>query len=187
MLNIFPWACLPSVGSLRGDASSCLLPIFSLHCLFFHGWVWKVLYMFRILVLFWTCGLQIFFQSKACIFTLLTDFFFFWQSNSYILMKSIYQFFLLWTMLLVSSLRTLYLTLDPQIFLYFLKKLLKCSWFSMLCQFLLYSKVTQSYIYIHSFPHIIFHHVLSQEIGYSFLCCTLGPHCLSILNGILIY
>ena len=33
--------------------------------------------MFRILVLFWTCGLQIFFQSKACIFTLLTDFFFF--------------------------------------------------------------------------------------------------------------
>ena len=33
--------------------------------------------MFRILVLFWTCGLQIFFQSKACLFPILTDFFFF--------------------------------------------------------------------------------------------------------------
>ena len=27
----------------------------------------------------------------------------------------------------------------------------------MWCQFLLYSKVTQSYMYIHSFSHIIFH------------------------------
>ena len=38
--------------------------------------------------------------------------------------------------------------------------------------FLLCSKVTQSYIYMHSSSYIIFHHVLSQEIGYSSLCCT---------------
>ena len=58
----------------------------------------------------------------------------------------------------------------------------------MLCQFLLYSKMTQSYIYKHSFYHIlfIFHHVLSQETGYRSLCCTAGPHCLSILNGIVV-
>ena len=81
----------------------------------------------------------------------------------------------------------------------FFKKLLKYSWFAMLYQFLLYSKVTQSYICvfcicvyiiykmdidIHSFSHIIFHHVLSQEIRYSSLCCSVRPHCLSILNGI---
>jgi len=42
------------------------------------------------------------------------------------------------------------------------------------------------YIYIHTpfFSHIIFHHVLSQEVGYSSLCYTAGPHCLSILNVI---
>ena len=32
------------------------------------------------------------------------------------------------------------------------------------CQFLLYSKVTQSYIYTHSSSHIIFYHVVSQEM-----------------------
>ena len=31
---------------------------------------------------------------------------------------------------------------------------------------------------------IIFHHVLSQETGYSSLGYTVGPHCLSILNVI---
>ena len=71
-------------------------------------------------------------------------------------------------------------------FLYFLTFLkLKYSWFTMLCQFLLYSKVTQLYththICTHSFSHIIFHHVLSQEIGYSSLCCTVGPCSSSIL------
>ena len=50
----------------------------------------------------------------------------------------------------------------------------------MLCQFLLCSKVMQSYTYIHSLSHILFHHVLSQETGYSSLCYTVGPHCLSI-------
>ena len=57
-------------------------------------------------------------------------------------------------------------------------------WFAMLCQFLMYSIVTQSYIYIHSFSHTIFYHVLSQKIGYSSLYCTVGPHYLSILNVI---
>ena len=47
----------------------------------------------------------------------------------------------------------------------------------MLCQFLLQSKVIQSYICTHSFSHTIFHHVLSQEVGYSSLCCTVGPQC----------
>ena len=47
------------------------------------------------------------------------------------------------------------------------------SWFTMLCQFLLYSIYSLS-------PSIMFY----PQIGYSFLCCTIGPHCLSILNGI---
>ena len=55
------------------------------------------------------------------------------------------------------------------------------SWLIMLHQFLLYRKVTQSCMYIYSFSHIIFHHVLSQEIRYNLLCYTVGPHCLSIL------
>ena len=58
------------------------------------------------------------------------------------------------------------------------------SWFTILCQFLLHSKVTQSYIYINALSHIIFQHVLSQEIGYSSLSCTVGPHCLAILHGL---
>ena len=33
------------------------------------------------------------------------------------------------------------------------------------------------YIYTHSFSYIIFHYVLSQEIGYSFLGYKVGPHC----------
>ena len=57
------------------------------------------------------------------------------------------------------------------------------SWFTMF-QFLLYSKVTQTYKYIHYFSHILFHHVLSQEIGQSSLCYTIGSQCLSILNVI---
>lgn len=40
------------------------------------------------------------------------------------------------------------------------------------------------YIYLHSFSHTIFHHILSQENGYSSLCCTVGPRCLPILNVI---
>ena len=37
----------------------------------------------------------------------------------------------------------------------------------------------------HSFFHTTFHHVVSQEIGYSSLCYTAGPHCLPILNDTL--
>lgn len=55
------------------------------------------------------------------------------------------------------------------------------NWFIMFCQFLPRSKVTQAYIYIHSFSHIIFYHVPSQMIGYSSLCYIPGSHCLSIL------
>ena len=40
-------------------------------------------------------------------------------------------------------------------------------------------------IHIHTFfSYILFHYVLSQEIGYSSLCYTVGPCCLSILNVI---
>ena len=49
----------------------------------------------------------------------------------------------------------------------------------MLCQFTMHSKVTQLYIYIYFLSYIIFHHSLSQETGYSPLCYTVGPHCLS--------
>ena len=34
------------------------------------------------------------------------------------------------------------------------------------------------------FSHTIIHHILSQEVGYTSLCYTVGSHCLSILNVI---
>ena len=43
---------------------------------------------------------------------------------------------------------------------------------TMLCELMLYSKVTQL--------HILFHYVWSQYIDQSSLCCTAGP-CLSVL------
>ena len=58
------------------------------------------------------------------------------------------------------------------------------SWFTVFCQFLLYSKMTQLYIYIHSFSHIFLHHIPSQVIRYSSLCCTAGSHCLRTPNAI---
>ena len=51
-------------------------------------------------------------------------------------------------------------------------------------QSLLYSKVTQFYTDIRYFFNILFHYGLPQEIGYSSLCYTVGPWCLSILNVI---
>ena len=51
----------------------------------------------------------------------------------------------------------------------------------MLCQLLLYSEVTQLYIYIYIVFHILFHYGLSQDIEYSSLHYTVGPCCLSIL------
>ena len=64
-----------------------------------------------------------------------------------------------------------------------IKTLFYYSWFTMSCQFLLYSKVTQLYIYIHAFCHIILH-VPSQVIRNSSLCYTAGSHCLSIPDAI---
>ena len=69
-----------------------------------------------------------------------------------------------------------------QSYFYQIYFLLGESWFIALSQFLLYSMVTLSYIYIHSFSCIIFHHGLSQETGYSSLCWTVGLHCLPILK-----
>ena len=53
----------------------------------------------------------------------------------------------------------------------------------MLCQSLLYSKVTRLYTYTFFF-YVLFHYGLSQDIVYSSLCYTLGPCCFSILNVI---
>ena len=72
-------------------------------------------------------------------------------------------------------------------FFFFFSFLLKYSCFTLLCQFLLHSKMTQSYMYMHSFCYIIFHRGPSQETVYSSLCCTVGPNCLSILNVIVCF
>ena len=50
---------------------------------------------------------------------------------------------------------------------------LKYSWFTMVCYFLLYSRVTQFYIYTHSFPYYL-HDGLSRDIEYSSLCPAVG-------------
>lgn len=57
----------------------------------------------------------------------------------------------------------------------------------MLCEFVLYSKVTESYryMYVYTHTHILFLILFSiislfQEIGYS----SIRPYCLSILNEI---
>ena len=86
--------------------------------------------------------------------------------------------------------RRLKINIRPEFFFIFLK--LKYSWFTILCQSLLYSKVTVLHththknIYIYSFFNILFHYGLSQEIRYSSLCYIVGPCCLSILN-VLVY
>ena len=59
------------------------------------------------------------------------------------------------------------------------------SWVTVFCQFLLYSKVTQSYIYRYSLSHLILHHGPSQVTIYSSLSYTAGSHCLSISNAII--
>ena len=53
--------------------------------------------------------------------------------------------------------------------------LLKYSWHAVLCQSLLYSKVTQFYTYVLFFNILLYY-------AYSSLCCTVGSCCLSILN-----
>ena len=56
------------------------------------------------------------------------------------------------------------------------------SWFTVFYQFLVYSKVTQLYIYTHSFSHIILYHVPSHVI--SSLCYIAGFHSLSTPHAI---
>ena len=51
-----------------------------------------------------------------------------------------------------------------------------------LCQFVLYCKVTKSYICVCVCIPLTFHHGLSQEIGYTSLQHAVGPHCLFNLN-----
>ena len=55
-------------------------------------------------------------------------------------------------------------------------------WFTVLCQSLLYSKVTPLYMRIHYF-HIHFHYSLSRSMEYSSLCYTKAPCCLSVQNA----
>ena len=51
--------------------------------------------------------------------------------------------------------------------------------YTMLCYFLLYSKLTR--LYVHILFHILFHCGLSQDTEYSSLCYTIGFCCLSII------
>ena len=78
--------------------------------------------------------------------------------------------------------------------LFFFLFLMKYIWFTYLCSFLLYIKVIQLYTHTHTHTHahththsffnILFHYGLPQETGYSSLCYTVGPCCLSVLNVI---
>ena len=43
---------------------------------------------------------------------------------------------------------------------------------------------THTHTHTHTLSCTIFHHVLPQKIGHSSLCCSVGPHCISILNVI---
>ena len=58
------------------------------------------------------------------------------------------------------------------------------NWF----MFLAYSELIQFcvcmyvYVYTHIAFHILSHYVLSQDIEYSSLCCTVGPSCLSTIH-----
>ena len=45
----------------------------------------------------------------------------------------------------------------------------------------MYSKVTQFYTNIYILFYILLYYRLLQDIEYSFLCCTVGACCLSIL------
>ena len=60
-------------------------------------------------------------------------------------------------------------------------------WLITFCQFLLYTKVTQLYIYIYSFSYMFLSHVPSQVIRYSSLCYRAGPHCLSTPSAVFLY
>ena len=83
-------------------------------------------------------------------------------------------------------------SLNPSWFSFFLFFFLKFlndfyffhySWFTVFCQFLLYSKVTQSHTYICYFSHIILHHTPYEMTRYSSLCYTAWYHCLYTPNA----
>ena len=58
-------------------------------------------------------------------------------------------------------------------------------WISYMCVCVCVCVCTHMYTHTHTFFfYILFHHGLSQEIGYSSLCCTVGLDCLLILNVI---
>ena len=101
---------------------------------------------------------------------------------------NVFHFFikvqLIYNMIPISTIQHSDSVIHIYIYTFFLKKIFCYTWFTLFCQFLLYSKVTQLHIYIHSFSYIILHHVSPQVIGYSSLCYTAGPHCLSTLNAI---
>ena len=60
---------------------------------------------------------------------------------------------------------------------------IKNSWLSVVCWFLFMEEWLCHNVYIYFFNMII-HHGHSQEIWYSSLCCTAGPHRLSVWNVI---
>ena len=75
---------------------------------------------------------------------------------------------------------TILLTQVHVFYYLFLKFLLKHSWFTVLCQSLLYSKVIQLYTYI--LFNILFYYGLSHDIKYSSLCFIVELCCLSVLH-----
>ena len=67
----------------------------------------------------------------------------------------------------------------------YLKVFFGYSWFTVFCQFLLYRKVTQIYIYIHSSTHVILHHVPSQvtsAVQQDLMAYPLQMHSLHLLT-----
>ena len=69
----------------------------------------------------------------------------------------------------------------------FLKSLFFIIRISLIDSVVLISAVQHSDPGIYSLLHTIPYPGLSQEIGYSSLSCTVGPHCLSILSVIMKY
>ena len=84
----------------------------------------------------------------------------------------------LWNMIWVTS----YLEAKKTLAIKFYLFVLKYNWLTMLYQYLLYSKMTHLYKYIHFL--IFFYYDLSQDVECSSLCYALEPCCLRILTVI---
>ena len=67
-------------------------------------------------------------------------------------------------------------------FNYFIFIVLKYNWFTMLCQFILYSKVTQSHTHTHIYTFLFLYYLPPHSIPRDRIQFLAGPHCLSILN-----